>query len=250
MNTAVIPEGLALHPVELIAEPTLGTRELPRLADRLRLSEIHADRPADLRPALEADALSYLDDMAAHGADFFVVRVGCSLIPSEEKDEEPFETLKIFFNLTSPGAPFQPTAWELAPVTTTKPVMYTPWATTYSFSKFGAKLEAKKNATERQVDSATVQANGTSTQRPRWDFYTRPVQSLGGDQRIEMLVRAPIGHPVIAEVRASATVKIRKFGRREMIARVPEQVSRVDLHAAPSWISLVPTSAPAPTPSS
>jgi len=248
VNAPILPDGLPLHPVELVAEPTLGTPELPRLADRLRLSEIHADRPADLRPALEADDLRYLGDMAAHGAEFFVVRVGCSLIPSEEKDQEPFETLKIFFNLTSPGAPFQPTAWELTPATTTKPVTYTPWATTYSFSKFGAKLEAKKNASERQVDSATVQANGTSTQRPRWDFYTRPVQSLGGDQRVEMLVRAPIGHPVIAEVRASATVKIRKFGRREMVARVPEHVSRADLHAAPSWIALVPT--PTPTPSS
>ncbi|MEU2346371.1 hypothetical protein ABZ745_31885 [Streptomyces sp. NPDC013082] len=232
----LIPESVPRLPVDLVAEPTLGSGPLPRLADRLELTPICADRPDAVFPKLDPEELQYLNDLGTRDQmEFFVVRLGCDLLPGKDKDSEPFDELGVFFKFESPGASRHPAAWNLAPQTTSLPIKYGSWSLKIGLSAGGVKLGGEMGRSDREGAEETVISSKEGSHLPRWTFYSRPVQPLSGQQLVTMLVHAPLGHPVTAEVRVSAKIRIKKFGVRNVVADVPAMDARVDLQSAQRW---------------
>ncbi|MCX4650280.1 MULTISPECIES: hypothetical protein [unclassified Streptomyces] len=241
MANTLIPDSVPRLPVDLVAEPTLGSGPLPRLARRLELTPVCADRPDAVFPKLDLEELQHLNDLGARDqTEFFVVRLGCDLLPGEAKDAEPFDELGVFFKFESLGAPRQPTAWNLAPQTTSLPVKYGSWSLKIGLSAGGVKLGGEMGRSDREAVEETVIASKEGSHLPRWTFYSRPVQPLSGQQLVTMLVHAPLGQPVTAEVRVSAKIRVKKYGVRNVVADVPAIDGRTDLRTAQPWGSTRP----------
>ncbi|MER5431579.1 hypothetical protein [Streptomyces sp. NPDC002588] len=215
------------HDVDLVVPATLqGNTTEERIGRRLTVTEPYVtrltlDQLSELKvnPALLASASP--DD------DYFVVAFVCTFRPGADGDDAPFKDARIGIRLSAPGEGPQPVALALSPDT----------ASAASGNSLRFALSVPLGFVEPSVEYATdgsqeeqyITAYGLGSGDPEWLLREVPGHPLRGDVLLAVVVRAPAGAAVRAEVIVAASLRKLKLLRSR--ADLPPRLHTIDLPA-------------------
>ncbi|MFF3847373.1 hypothetical protein [Streptomyces sp. NPDC002328] len=216
------------HDVDLVVPATLqGNTTEERIARRLTVTEPYVTRllpeqlpELNVNPAL-LSSLSPADD-------YFVVAFVCTFRPAADGDDAPFKEARVGIRLSVPGGGPQPVALALSPDT----------ASAASGHSLSFALSVPLVVVEPSVEFATdgsqeeryITAYGLGSSDPEWLLRDVARQPLSGDVLLAVVVRAPAGAAVVAEVIVAAT--LRKLMVLRSRADLPSRLHTIDLRAA------------------
>ncbi|MCX4760612.1 hypothetical protein OG562_06450 [Streptomyces sp. NBC_01275] len=225
--TSLVLPILPGHDVDLVVPATLqGRTTEERIARRLTVTEPFVTRLAlDQLSELGVDPV--LLAPLPSGDDYFVVAFVTTFRPAPDGDSASFVDARVGIRLTAPNGGRQPVTLALSPDT----------ASAASGSSLRFALAVPLGVVEPTVEYTAggsreeryITAYGLGSSDPEWLLRDAPGHPLAGDVLLAVVVRAPTGSAVRAEVVVAASLKRLRLLRSR--AELPSRLHTIDLPA-------------------
>ncbi|MFI9153204.1 hypothetical protein [Streptomyces sp. NPDC053367] len=218
---------MTAHEVDLVVPATLqGDTTEERVRRRLNVTEPYVTRlRLDQLPELGVSPLILAS--LSPDDDYFVLAFVCTYRPESDDDKAPFVESRIGIRLSAPGSDREPVALALSPDTES--------AASGRSLRFALTVPlvvaepSVEYATDGSAEEQYVVAHGRGSSFPGWLLRDAPGHPVSGDFLLAMVVGAPAGAAVRAEVIVAASLRRMRLLRSR--AALPPVLHTIDLAA-------------------